>query len=106
MIGGGLDTPLRMELTDVNGVITGTGGASFIDCKYFVYCGSFADFTVSGTRNGSQIILNGNSIYGSSWRLSGSIDGLGNLLSGTGTWSGTLPTYQDFPWSMERVTVD
>ena len=37
MIGLGLDTPLRMELTDVNGVLTGTGGASFMDCKFFVY---------------------------------------------------------------------
>jgi len=106
MIGLGLDTPLRMELTDVNGVLTGTGGASFIDCKFFVYCGSFADFTVSGTRNGSQLILDGNSIYGESWRLSGSIDGPGNLLSGTGTGSDIEATFQGFPWSMERVTVD
>ena len=112
-IGYGFDTPLRMELTDVNGALTGTGGASWIDCRYYTYCGSFAGFTVSGTHNGSQIILDGNSIYGESWRLSGSLDSTGTLLSGTGTGgaradgtSSILPMFQDFPWSMERVTDD
>ena len=112
-IGYGFDTPLRMELTDVNGVLTGTGGASWIDCKYYTYCGSFAGFTVSGTHNGSEIILDGNSIYGESWRLSGSIDSTGLFLSGSGTagvradgTSAVLPMDQNFPWSMERIAGD
>jgi len=107
---GGIETPLRMELTDVNGALTGTGGASSIDCKYHSYCSLFAGFTVSGSHNGSEIILDGNSIYGESWRLSGSIDSTGTLLSGTATagvradgTSAVLPMNQNFPWSMERV---
>ena len=103
LIGLGLDTPLRMELTDKGGVISGTGGASFIDCKFFVYCGSFADFTVSGTRKGFQVVLDGNSIYGASWQLFGSIDSSGDALSGTGTGNDIEADFQDFSWSMERV---
>ena len=102
-----------MELTDVNGVLTGTGGASWIDCKYMSYCGLFAGFTVSGSHNGSEIILDGNSIYGESWRLSGSIDSTGLFLSGSGTagvradgTSAVLPMDQNFPWSMERIAGD
>ena len=102
-IGLGLETPLTMELIDINGHIEGTGGGN-VDCKWYVYCGSFASYTVWGSHNGSQLHLVGHSMYGESWVLTGAIRVGTDLISGTGKGTGVLPMFQNFPWSMKVVT--
>ena len=72
-IGMGLATPLEMTLKDQGGQITGTGGGA--DCRYFIYCGSFGSYSVTGTHDERRIRLNGVSIYGPTWTLEGRLDG-------------------------------
>ena len=91
-----------MELIDVNGHIEGTGGGN-VDCKWYVYCGSFASYTVWGSHNSSQLHLVGHSMYGESWVLTGSIRAGTDVISGTGKGTDVPLMFQNFAWSMEVV---
>lgn len=95
-IGMGLATPLDMTLRDDGGHLTGNGGG--VDCRYFLYCGSFGTYSVSGTHDEGRFRLQGTSIYGPTWTLEGRLlpDGtLSGLVAGSEVPSST--------WRMTRV---
>ena len=98
-IGWGLDTPLKMELVDINNNIEGNGGGA--DCRYFIYCRSFGSYRVNGNHGTNRVTLIGTNEYGESWVLRGTIRIDGRSLSGTG--SGVSSEFEDFSWQMEMV---
>lgn len=97
IIGGGLPTPLKMTLVDVNGTLTGSGGE--VDCRYFVNCGSFYTYTVTGTHDRERITLNGVPPNDRIWTMVGTISRDGRVLSGTVTGKEVDLS----PWSMVPV---
>jgi hypothetical protein len=92
----GLATPLEMMLVDDDGILTGTGGG--VDCRYFLTCGSFYSYTVTGSHDSSSVRIDGTTPEGRTWTLRGSIDAGGTRMEG-------IATSQDFPaspWQMSR----
>lgn len=92
-----LDTPLEMTLTDEHGTISGSGGG--VDCRYFLTCGSFYSYTVTGSHGSTTVSLNGRTPEGRTWVLTGTISRTGGSMSG-------IVTGQDFPpspWQMTKV---
>ena len=98
---GALETPLKMSLVDTNGEIAGVSGIK-VDCRYYEYCGSFGDYTVTGSYDGSEVTLFGTSVYGESWTLIGTVRAYGRYISGTGR-AGVSPNFVNFPWFMELL---
>jgi hypothetical protein len=92
----GLATPLEMMLVDRDGILSGTGGG--VDCRYFLTCGSFYSYVVTGSHDSSSVTIDGTTPEGRTWSLRGSIDASGERMHG-------VATSQDFPaspWQMSR----
>jgi hypothetical protein len=92
----GLATPLEMTVTDREGQITGTGGG--VDCRYFLTCGSFYSYVITGSHDSSSVRLTGETPERRTWTLTGTIDQSGARMSGT-------ITGEDFPaspWQMVK----
>ena len=92
----GLATPLEMTLTDRAGQITGGGGG--VDCRYFLTCGSFHSYVVTGSHDSSSVRLTGETPEKRSWTLTGTIDQSGVRMSGTITGGDFPPS----PWHMAK----
>jgi hypothetical protein len=91
----GLPTPLEMTLADRDGQITGTGGG--VDCRYFLTCGSFYSYVVSGSHDSRNVTLTGETPDRRTWTLTGTVGSSGLAMSGTITGS-------DFPRSSWQMT--
>jgi len=92
----GLPTPLNMDLTDANGILTGSGGG--VDCRYFTTCGAFYSYTVAGSHDGRRVSLQGRTPPGRGWMAIGTLGADGRSMSGT-IFSDDFPTS---PWNMAR----
>lgn len=70
-----LPTPLEMTLTDAGGQLSGTGGG--VDCRFFLTCGFFYSYVVSGSHDASRIQLTGETPDRRTWTLTGTLDARG-----------------------------
>jgi len=93
----GLPTPLNMDLTDMAGILTGSGGG--VDCRVFATCGSFFSYMVRGSHTDKTIILQGITPEGRSWTATGTLGADGRSMSG----ALSSADFPNSPWSMSRT---
>jgi hypothetical protein len=90
-----LATPLEMMLID-DGILTGTGGG--VDCRYYLTCGSFYSYVVTGSHDSSTLRLDGTTPEGRTWTLRGTIDADGERMAGIAS----SRDFPDSPWQMSK----
>jgi hypothetical protein len=85
-----------MMLQDDDGILTGTGGG--VDCRYYLTCGSFYSYVVTGSHDSSTLRLDGTTPEGRTWILRGTIDADGERMVGIAS----SRDFPDSPWQMSR----
>ena len=91
-----IPTPMQIDLTDNAGLLSGTGGGA--DCRFFVMCGSFSSYSVSGSHDGVRVTLNGVTPSGRTWTLTGTLSNNAARMSGTGSGSDFAPSQ----WELDK----